>query len=475
MGADISKKSGCRASRATSCHWEPNAIFGERGLVGEWHYPEMIRALLPSFAGLPRGYWYVWTGAFINRVGGFVLTFLAFYLTHERKLSVEQTGMIVSLYGAGGLLAAGAGGFLADRLGRRATMMLSMCLSSAAMLHLAIARSAWHIAVATLILGSAADLYRPAMAAMVADAVPPPDRPRAYGLLYWAANMGFSIAAVIAGLMAKRSFWPLFVGDALTSLVFAAILWLRVPETLPEKELPGDQQLRPGPMLPFQDGLFMAFVCLGFGIASVFHQFLVTLPVDMNIHGISAEQYGSLIALNGLLIVLLQPTATRIVARFPPTHVLAAGALLAGAGFGATQLASSIPAYAATIVVWTLGEIICVPVSPAVVAGLAPKEIRGGYQGVYQMSWGAAGLTAPLIGSAIMGRHGAAALWTGCFAVGLAVALGYFMLARATRRRLASIQPSAPAANGTPAARRVLQSGKESKHRLVWQVPSVCR
>jgi len=37
-------------------------------------------------------------------LGGFVMPLLALYLTGERGLSVEQAGLVVSLYGAGALL-----------------------------------------------------------------------------------------------------------------------------------------------------------------------------------------------------------------------------------------------------------------------------------------------------------------------------------------------------------------------------------
>jgi hypothetical protein len=70
--------------------------------------------------------------------------------------------------------------------------------------------------------------------------------------------------------MARRGFWLLFAADAATSLAFAAILWLKVSETLPARDLARGKRFPLGPMQPFQDGLFLAFVCLAFGIASVF-------------------------------------------------------------------------------------------------------------------------------------------------------------------------------------------------------------
>jgi ABC-type dipeptide/oligopeptide/nickel transport system permease subunit len=79
-----------------------------------------------DLAGLPRTYWILWTGALINRLGGFVMPLLALYLTGERGLSVEQAGLVVSLYGAGALLSGPVGGALADRWGRRSTLVLAL-------------------------------------------------------------------------------------------------------------------------------------------------------------------------------------------------------------------------------------------------------------------------------------------------------------------------------------------------------------
>src|SRR5262249_3814886 len=135
-------------------------------------------------AGLPRAYWYVWAGTLVNRMGGFVAPFLSLYLTQERGLTVGTVGQVVACFGAGAVLAAPVGGALADRFGRRRTMLLALCGSSSVMLALGAVRSVPHIVLCAFLLGFLTDLYRPAVQAMIADIVPPEHRLRAFSLLY---------------------------------------------------------------------------------------------------------------------------------------------------------------------------------------------------------------------------------------------------------------------------------------------------
>ncbi|HEX8950655.1 MAG TPA: MFS transporter [Polyangia bacterium] len=383
--------------------------------------------------GLPRTFWYLWTGALIDRLGTFVYTFLALYLTRERHFSVAHAGLVVSLYGAGSFAAGPIGGYLADHLGRRRTMLLAFTLSAFAMLHLGVARAAWHITLATLLLGFCANLFRPAQHATVADVVPEAERTRAYGYLYWAVNLGFSGAAMLGGFMAERNFMLLFVADAATTLAFGIIVYLRVPETHPERHVA--DRARPDVRVPLRDRSFMIFVVAQLLVMLVGSQANSTLPIDMRDHGIAPSTFGWLLAINGVMIVLLQPTAVRLLQRRDRGRVLALGALLQGVGFGLTCVAHSVGWYALTVVVWTSAELMYSPVSPAVVSDLAPPRLRGTYQGVYSMAWGGATFLAPALGSLVLGRFGSVALWTSCFAVCLvAVALHLPRGAAYTRR-----------------------------------------
>jgi len=375
--------------------------------------------------GLPRTYWILWTGALINRLGGFVMPLLALYLTAERGLAVEQVGLVISLYGMGALLAGPTGGFLADHLGRRRTLVLALVSGALAMIHLAFARGPLHVAVAAFLLGLLGEMYRPAVSAAIADLVPPPDRVRAYGTLYWAVNLGFAVGSALGGAMAEHGWYLLFLGDAATTLVYAGIVWWRIPETRPPH--PAGQAREPI-WAPLSNRRFVIFCFLFTLIGLLFHQAFVTLPIDVNAHGLSPASYGSLIALNGVLIFLLQPLVSRALSPFARHRVLSAAGALVGIGFGMTALVRSVPGYMLSITVWTVGEIVMAGLGPAAAADAAPPGQRGAYQGVFQMSFGVSALGAPLLGSLVLGRWGAATLWTCCLGIGLAAAAGQLAL-----------------------------------------------
>ncbi|HLF26572.1 MAG TPA: MFS transporter [Anaerolineae bacterium] len=389
-------------------------------------------------AGLPPTYWFLWLGTLINRLGGFVVPFLTLYLTGQRGISVSQAALMVSLFGAGSFTAALVGGELADRLGRRPVLLLSFLIAPANMILLGLARPVALIALLTLLQGFFTDLYRPAVSAAVADLVPPEGRPRAYGYIYWAINLGAAIAPAIAGLLARADYLLLFVGDALTTFLFGLIVLWGVRETRPgEVQHTAAVALRTRAAMLGREPLLLVFAGLALVFGTIYMQGNVTLPVDMQAHGLGPDQYGLAIAVNGALIVLLSIPASHAAARWPRFGTLAVAALLLGVGFGLTAVSNTLLLYCLAVAVWTLGEIGGATVAPAIVADLSPVELRGLYQGIFSAAWGLAAFTGPLIGGWVYDHLGAQALWVGCLLLGCLLALGYLALARPAGRRLA--------------------------------------
>jgi MFS family permease len=397
-------------------------------------------ALRRTLGGLPRAYWALWAGILVNRIGGFVVPFLALYLTQRRGMSVARAGALVSLYGLGAVGAGPVAGLVADRVGRRAALLGSLAGGAAFTAAIPFVRGAGPLAALVLAAGFVGEMYRPAAHAVVGDLVPREDRVRAFGVLYWGVNLGVAIGLVLAGALADVSFTLLFLGDAATSLAFALVVWRLVPETRPEAPPEGIRQALGGLVAPLRDGAFAPFLVLHLLLAVVFFQFQLGLPVDMASHGVSPGRFGALMALNGVVIVVLQPLVAGRIGRVDGSRAMAAGTALIGLGFGMNGVHHGVGWYALAIVVWTLGEIAYLPVASTLPADLAPPALRGRYQGAYSLSWALAFTVAPALGAAVLDRWGPGTLWAGALVLGLAVSAGLLATAPARRRRIAGFR-----------------------------------
>src|SRR5882762_8433074 len=189
---------------------------------------ESQASLRENLRALPRGAWILFLGTFLNKFGTFVLPFLAIYMA-SLGYTTAQAGLAMAAYGIGSLVASLLGGYLADRLGRRKTIVLSMFSVAVAMLSLSQARSLPMIVLFAGLAGLTGELYRPASSALLADLVPAGQRVTAFAAYRMALNAGFAFGPATAGLLAKKSFLWLFVGDATSSILFGLVAWFALP------------------------------------------------------------------------------------------------------------------------------------------------------------------------------------------------------------------------------------------------------
>ncbi|MGW0667258.1 MDR family MFS transporter [Streptomyces sp. NPDC002746] len=397
------------------------------------------RATRDTVSGLPREFWWLWTSTLVNRLGAFVATFMALYLTLDRGYSASYAGLVAALHGLGGVVSSLGAGVMADRFGRRPTMLVAQVSTAVSVAVLGFMVHPVAIAGVAFFVGMSSNASRPAVQAMIADIVPAEDRVRAFSLNYWAINLGFAVSSAGAGFIAEYSYLAGFVGEALMTLFCAVVVFMKVPESRPEKAVartgadgapggPDNDDVRLGTVL--RDGRFMGVVGLSFVIALIFQQGYVGLPVAMGTDGFSSSDFGTAIAVNGVLIVVLQIPVTRFIQHRDPRRLLIVSSLLAGYGFGLTAFAGSVAVYALTICVWTVAEIVNAPVQNGLVVQLSPAHGRGRYQGMYTLSWAAAALVAPLLSGVVIDHFGAGWLWGMCAVLGTVAALGYRLLMR---------------------------------------------
>ncbi|MFD9393964.1 MDR family MFS transporter [Streptomyces sp. NPDC060000] len=388
------------------------------------------RAARETLSGLPREFWWLWTSTLVNRLGGFVATFMALYLTLDRGYSASYAGLVASLLGLGGVVSSLGGGVMADRLGRRPTLLVAQTSTAAAVALLGFVEHPVAIAGVAFLVGMASNASRPAVQAMMADIVRPEDRVRAFSLNYWAINLGFAVSSMAAGFIAEVSYRAGFLIESGMTLVCAVVVFLKLPESRPERDEKAVREDTVGMGTVLRDGRFMGVVGLSFLVALVFQQGSVGLPVAMGAAGFTPADYGMAIAVNGVLIVALQIPVTRFIEHRDPRRLLVVSSVLAGYGFGLTAFAGSVGVFALTVCVWTLAEIVNAPTQTGLVVRLSPTHGRGRYQGMYTLSWALASLVAPVMSGFVIDRFGAAWLWGMCAVVGTTAGVGYAVLMR---------------------------------------------
>ncbi|MGQ9585787.1 MAG: MDR family MFS transporter [Anaerolineae bacterium] len=390
--------------------------------------------LQSGFGQFPRPFWVLFFGSIINSMGGgLVYPFLSIYLRQRLEIPMTTVGVIISLWSLAAFPAQLVGGSLADRLGRRSMMVFSLLASGATTLGFGLAPNFAIFTVLAILAGSTSPLYGPAANAMLADLVGPARRPRAFGLLRIASNLGFAMGPALGGFIAGRSYLLLFTLGALTSLIYALIVFLGTYETRPEAVEPAQgREGAQGFSHILRNRPFLVFSALAVVSSLLYAQMTLILPVHMKEdYGLPEHYYGWVMTSNAGLVAVLQYAVTRWAERWPRLRMMALGSTLYALGVGSVSLARGFPWFVASMVTVTFGEMINIPVSNSVAADMAPPELRGRYMGVFGLTWSLGFAVGPVMGGAISDQLGVAFLWPSMCAMGLVAAGGFLLLERA--------------------------------------------
>ncbi len=368
---------------------------------------------------------------FVSRAGGLVRSFLVLYLTQEQGLSPTTAGVVIAAVGVGDIGSQLMGGWLGDRIGRRTTMLVGFLGTAVALVALGSADSLPMISAAAFGIGLMGELFRPVGSAAVAD-LHPADRIRAFGLLFWAANLGFTVSTVAAGILVRHGYGMLFWINAASAVLAALIVWRYVPETRPPMANATRRALLP---VLLRDRVMLVVGAIHVVYFTMFMQSFTTLPLVMAGGGHGPEMYGAMLALNGIMIVAVQPIAVRVLDGRDTASVLAVSMLLVGIGGGLGAVVDSGAAHAGAIVVWTLGQIGVSVMFGATFADIAPADLRSRYMGVASTTWSVGAVLGPLLGTALLDHAGLGALWAACTAIGIALFVAQRAVGPALRRR----------------------------------------
>lgn len=397
-----------------------------------------MQSRTPYYRSFPTQLWVLVVGGFISSLGGaLVFPFLTLYLRQRLGIPLAQIGLVFTVNAAASLVAGMAGGFIADRFGRRTVMLVSLLSSSIVLLLMGLASTYGQLVALAVAIGLSGPLAQPARDAMIADLTLPTQRAEAYSVLRVAFNLGYAIGPAIGGFLASVSYLLSFgLAAAASFVVFLLTLW-KVRETLPTaaKETARTNPTRGfGPVL--RDTAFMLFCALMLLTSVAYSQVTTNLPVHMKESlGLGERYFGWVMTTNAAMVVALQVAITRATSRWPRLPSLALGAALYGVGVGAIGLMGAFPGLIACAVIYTLGEMLVSPMANALTADLSPPDMRGRYMGLLALTWGVAYGIGPALGGAMYDAGLKTALWFAAGGLGMATALGFLALGRRVRVR----------------------------------------
>ena len=406
-------------------------------------------------------------GVFVNQLGAFVQVFLVLFLV-DGGATKGHAGLALGAYGAGSVLGALLGGRLADRLGRRATMTLSMLCAAALTISISFLGDPGLYPLLLLVVvadGAMTQAYRPAASALLADLVAEDRLVMTFSLYRVALNTGAVIGPLVAAWLMTVSWDLLFWADGLTAIACALLARRFLPGgEAGAKDPSGASEATPlagakapsggeagakdpsgasGPAVAedasagvasgrsaapagyatvLRDGRYLLYLFAMFASAVIYMQYFSVLPLQIRDDGHSALVYSAILALSAGAVITCELLVTKRVQTWRASSAAAGGIALLAIGLGAYGIEGGLVLLFAATLVGVLGQIVSGPTMFAHPARVAPTAARGAYAGASQAMFGLGAAIGPLLGVLAFDAIGSG-VWAACAGVGTLAAV----------------------------------------------------
>jgi MFS family permease len=377
----------------------------------------MLIRLNRIYNKFPRMFWVVVGVSFIDRIGATLLfPFFALYITQKFDVGMTEAGMVIGMFSISGMFGGMIGGALTDRFGRRRLILFGLVFSAVSTLTLGLADRFAALFPLAVVIGILGELSSPAHQAMIADILPEDKRQDGFGILRVTANMSWIIGPTIGGFVANRSFFGLFVLDALVSCIVAVLFYLLIPETKPAAhDGPKAESLLQtfgGYRRALRDFPFIAFILASILMGIVYQQMYNALSVYLlDQHGIAPQGYGFLLTCSATVVIFFQLWTIRVIKVRPPFLMMALGVVFYAVGFSLFGFVSAYSLFLCAILIITVGEMIVVPISSALSAKFAPAEMRGRYMAFFGLTWILPSMFGPVAAGYLLDHFDGNLLW----------------------------------------------------------------
>ncbi len=394
-------------------------------------FQRTLRLYQHAYRGLSPSVWLLAGVMLINRCGTMVLPFLTLYLTQKLHYSVADAGVVMAVFGVGAFVGTFLGGRLTDRFGFYYVQLFSLLFGGLALLLLQFVTHFYALCGSVFVFTLLGDTFRPANQTVISHFSDADTRTRAFSLNRLAINLGWSVGGGLGGWLASFDYSLLFWVDGLTCIVAGLVLWwfLPVPATVntshaTEKQTTNATQYTSKQVgqTPYRDSLFLSFVMCAALYLLTFMQLFTMVPLFLKeTLRLSEQAIGLLMALNGLLIVLIEmPLVFGLERRnIPKLRLIQVGVLLTAMAYGVLATITAPVGALGFMLLITLAEMLTIPFIQSFTVGRADPATRGQYLALYGMGAALAQTTAPVLGAQLVGYFSFATHWSVIVVIGL--------------------------------------------------------
>ncbi|MBQ0736325.1 MFS transporter [Aquimarina celericrescens] len=380
-----------------------------------------------SFSGLSKEVWWLALITLINRAGAMVIPFLSLYLTDNLHFSFEQVGWIMTSYGLGSFFGAWIGGKLSDRIGYYKVILGSLLLTGISFLIVQYFSDFWSICIGFFVLIAIADAARPAFFVALSAYSKPENKTRSLTFIRLAINLGFSAGPALGGIIITAiGYHGLFWVDGITCII-AGLVMIQTLHPKKARELDKEVVVE-NPVSAYQDSIYIIFLIALVLFGFIFVQYFSTIPLYYKeVHQLSEEKIGLLLALNGALIFFFEMPLIAYLEKTSVSKIgnVINGFILTGISFAFLLITPWTGILVIGMIMATLGEMVAFPFGNAFALDRAKKGKQGAYMGLYTMSFSLAHIFGHNSGMQLINYYGYNNSWIFMLVIAL---IGTFLL-----------------------------------------------
>lgn len=356
------------------------------------------------FSQLPKLKPQIWAlilGRFLSGIGnGFTLFYAPiFFTSDELGFTKTAVGFALGCIAISGVVGRFLSGSMTDSpwWGRRRTLLLSTFISSFSAFLLANVHDFSTLLIGNLLRGLGEGLYWPATEALVADLSTGEQRHEAYAMTRLGDNCGLGLGIILGGLLVSFTggYRWLFVVDAISFLVFSAVIYQAIPETARVNSQNNDRTRKNSWLVALSDRTFLVYLLVNILFTTYISQVHTAMPLYFSEFvgdGLPTGLMSALFTWHLAIAVLLQLPIARFLRRFSHPQAMICSGIFWGLGFiftGITGITNSgqIPLALVAAAFLAVGTIAYVPAASSLVADLSPPSRLGVYVSMNAQCW----------------------------------------------------------------------------------------